>query len=447
MTSTFPVIFMIMITRKKPLQHPWKNCRRFSLFSVLLPQLLRKVPFIFLIFSGAVFLTLSALLTPLATQAGELPTINPYIQNGGYGLSSNGKIIFSKNLRTSFIPASTIKLITSLAALEILGPDYRFSTRLFLDKDSNLHILGSGDPFLVSEKVNTIAQLINEKGITEIQDIVLDDSAFFLEGPTKGSGGSINPYDAQCTALGVNFNTVPLRVLKNAKIQSLEPQTPFLPLMGQIGKELPSGRHRANIGAFPAQGNLSNTLLYCGQLFKALLQKQGVKIKGVIKHGRVQQGTPLLLNYIATETVHDLVQSALLSSNNFMANQLYLAVGMKQYGPPATWEKGQKAMNIFIQNTLGLSPAQVIMVEGSGLSINNRITPEALLLVLEKFRPYATLMPEKYGVLMKSGTLQQSGVFSYAGYITKDNSKNPFVILLNQPKNTRDKILNILYQQ
>ena len=416
-------------------------------FSVFFSQLLRKLIPVVQVFSGAVFLSVTFLSIPLTIQAGEIPGIQKYIQNGGFGLSRNGQIIFSKNLQTRFIPASTIKLITSLAVLEILGPDYRFSTTLFLDKNANLYIVGSGDPFLVSEKIDTIAQLIREQGITEIQDIILDDSAFLLEGPTEGSGNSANPYDAQCTALGVNFNTLPLRVLHSAKVQSPEPQTPYLPLMGQIAKELPSGRHRVNVEAFPQQEHLPNTLLYCGQLFKAMLLKHGINITGSIKHDHVPLSTPLLLHYIATETVRDLIQATLLSSSNFMANQLYLAAGMKQYGPPATWEKGKKAMDTFIQNTLELSPAHVTIVEGSGLSINNRITPEAMLLVLEKFRPYASLLPKKYGVLMKSGTLKESGVFSYAGYITKGNSNSPFVILLNQKRNSRDKILNILYQQ
>ncbi len=410
-------------------------------------RLLRKRPSLFLVFFGAVFLSFFSLSIALTIQAGEIPRINKYLQNGGYGLSRNGKVIFSRNLQTRFIPASTIKLITSLAALEILGPDSHFRTTFFLDNNKSLYIVGSGDPFLVSEKIDTISQLIREQGITEIQDIILDDTAFSLEGPGPGSGNSINPYDAQSSALGVNFNTIPLRVFQDAKVQSLEPQTPYLPMMGKIGKDLSSGKYRANLGAFPQQGQLSNTLLYCGQMFQAFLQNNGITIKGTIKHGQVPKNTPLLLEYIATETIQDLVRATLLSSSNFMANQLFLAVGIKQYGPPATWEKGREAMDLFIQNILGLSPAQITMVEGSGLATENRITPQAMLSVLEEFRPYIALMPKKYGVLVKSGTLKESGVFSYAGYITKGNTTSPFVILLNQKTNSRDKILTVLYQQ
>ena len=399
-----------------------------------------------LLFSGVLSVTLSLFL-PSSSHCAEIPRLNSYIDNGGYALSnSDGRLLYSKNLQTPFIPASTIKLVTSLAALEILGPTYRFSTTLFLDREANLTIRGSGDPFFVSEKIDAIARLIKEQNITEIQDLVLDDSAYDQVGATEGSANSTNPYDAPATALGVNFNTVPLRILHKAKIQSPEPQTPYLPLMGHIGKVLPSGTHRVNIEAFPPMGELPNTLLYCGQLLTALLQKHGVHVKGTIRHGRVSAETSPLLTYTAQETVRDLVRASLLSSSNFMANQLYLAVGARQYGYPATWDKAQKAVGEFIETKLGLSTSQIRMVEGSGLAPANRVTPEAMLQVLETFRPHSSLLPTKYGVLMKSGTLRKSGVFCYAGYIPVGDSHNPFVIFLNQKKNTRDTILTTLYK-
>ena len=388
-------------------------------------------------------------LLPAICHAQELPKANKYITNGGYALSKNGKTVFSKNLKKRFIPASTIKLVTSLAALEILGPDYHFSTWIYFDKKRKiLYIKGSGDPYLVSEKVRKITLDIASKGIVEISDIVLDDSSFALEHKkTKGSDNSTNPYDAVCSALAVNFNSLPLKVLHKAKVRSPEAQTPYLKIMGQIGKELTSGYHRVNVDAFPQRASLSNGLLYCGQLFKALLRENGVTITGNIKHGDVPLNTPLLHHYIANESVSDLVQRCLLSSSNFMANQLFLALGANVYGFPATWRKGQKTMNAFIHNSLGLSDNQIHMVEGSGLSMENLVSPEAMILILNKFKPFASLIPIKYGVRMKSGTLRKSGVFCYAGFIRKEKSYNTFVVLLNQKRNGRDKILKILYRQ
>ncbi len=412
--------------------------------AISLPKLLRKEIYVA---SGAVFFLIISLLLPLSGQTEELPAVQKYISNGGYALSKNGQIVYSKNLKTTFIPASTIKLVTSLAAIEILGPDHRFKTRFYLDGQSNLYIQGFGDPLFVSEKIEKITEIIAEQGITEIHNIILDDSAFALKKKTDGSENSTNPYDAQCTALGVNFNTLPLQVIHSAKVKSAEHQTPYLPIMGLIGKNLSTGYHRVNLNAFPDTGLIANTLLYSGQLFQALLEKQGIRVSGKIQHATVPTDIPLLLNYIADETVSNLVESCLSSSSNFMANQLYLAVGVKQFGLPATWEKSQKAINRFIQNSLKLTDTQIRMTEGSGLSSKNRISPEAMILVLRKFRPYIKLMPIKYGVKMKSGTLSKSGVFCYAGYFTDKSKNNPFVIMLNQHKNRRDQILKLLYHQ
>lgn len=414
--------------------------------SIVAQKLLRKIHYS--IFSGAVLFFFVSLFLPCLSQSGELPKLRKYISNGGYALSTNGKTLFSKNLTTPFIPASTLKLVTSLAALEILGPDHFFSTYIYRDTQGTLYVKGSGDPFLVSEKIRTIARLIAEKGVTEINDIILDDTAFALEHLiTDGSINSSNPYDVGCTALGVNFNTVPLKVLQHAKVESPESQTPYLRIMGSIGKNLNSGFHRVNVDAYPRQSKLANNLLYFGQLFQTLLEEQGIMVKGTIKQGVVPQETKLLLQYTAEETTGDLVKSCLLSSNNFMANQLYLAIGVKQYGSPATWKKSQKALTAFIHNSLGLRNQHITMVEGSGLSMKNRITPEALLVVLEQFKPYASLLPIKYGVVMKSGTLRKSGVFCYAGLIHRGKDTSCFVILLNQKQNNRDKILKVLYHQ
>lgn len=398
-------------------------------------------------FFGAVFLFVFFLSAPHLVVASEIPAIQKYIQNGGYALAKNGKILYASELKTPFVPASTIKLVTSLAALKILGQDFRFQTTFFIDKEQNLIIQGFGDPLLVSEKITRITQRIADLGISEIHDIILDDHAFALDSATDGSTGSKNPYDVNNSALAVNFNTLPLNVYRRAKIQSPEAQTPYIPLMGQIGANVSSGYHRVNVDAFPRQGELSNSLRYCGELFQALLKKQGINVKGTIRHGKRTEGSQLLLNFTASETVEELIESCLLSSNNFMANQLYLALGVKRFGYPATWQKSRLAMLEFIADVLQLRPNQITMVEGSGLSNNNRITPEALLVVLEHFRSHASLIPIKYGTRMKSGTLTKSGVFCYAGYIPNGRISSTFVILLNQKRNRRDQILKILYRQ
>ncbi len=174
--------------------------------------------------------------------------------------------------------------------------------------------------------------------------------------------------------------------------------------------------------------------------------QHGIEITGSIKRGQVPIQAVPLLSFKASETVSELIESCLLSSNNFMANQLYLALGSKKYGFPATWKKAKRVMDDFIVSELHLTTQQITMIEGSGLSEKNRITPEAMIQVLERFRSHASLIPIKYGTRIKSGTLSKSGVFCYAGYIPNGRENGSFVIFLNQNSNRRDQILKLLYR-
>jgi len=408
---------------------------------------LKLLPKLTLSFGGAVFLFLLFFSSNSSSFAGEIPAAKKYIKNGGYALAKNGKTLYSSALKTPFIPASTIKLVTSLAALKILGQDFRFHTKFFLDAEQNFIIQGFGDPFLVSEKVTRIAERLVTLGLTDIEDIILDDSAFDLESVPEGSTGTKNPYDVNCSALAVNFNTLPLKVYQDAKVRSPENQTPYIPLMGWIGKKLKSGYHRINVDAFPQHRNISNSLRYTGELFETLLAKQGINVSGNIRHGKKPKNARLLLDLHYSPPVKEIIRQMLLYSNNFMANQLYLALGVKHFGYPANWLKSRLVMRNFINQELHLNEKQIIMVEGAGLSDRNRITPEAFIIILEHFRPHVSLIPVKYGTRMKSGTLNKTGVFCYAGYIPDGKHSRSFVILLNQKQNRRDQILKLLYRQ
>ncbi|MDT8334818.1 MAG: D-alanyl-D-alanine carboxypeptidase, partial [Desulfurivibrionaceae bacterium] len=117
-------------------------------------------------------------------------------------------------------------------------------------------------------------------------------------------------------------------------------------------------------------------------------------------------------------------------------------LGAESYGYPATWEKGRKAIREFIEKDPQLAAAAITVTEGSGISRENRLTVRAMLRILELFKPHARLLPEKDGVLLKSGTL--TGVYSYAGYLDNHGKPAGFAIILNQNRNTRDEILKIL---
>ncbi|MDP3478352.1 MAG: D-alanyl-D-alanine carboxypeptidase/D-alanyl-D-alanine-endopeptidase [Desulfoprunum sp.] len=366
------------------------------------------------------------------------------ISHGGYAVTAHGAILRSHNMDVAFVPASTIKLVTCLAALKTLGADYRFKTTFFLDRNHNLTIKGSGDPYLTSDAVSQIAEELARQGLKQIRDIALDGSAFSVKDPADGTENSQNPYDAANGALAVNFNSIPITVLADHTVISGEQQTPRLPIMQEIGSRLAPGTYRLNSESFPARNPLPATLRYTGELFKAMFERQGIKVTGKIIAARTAGGMQPFFTYTSEKPVEDLVRSCLQYSNNFLANQLFLACGAERHGWPATWQKGRKAMQAFINTTWPKDKQAIIMIEGSGLSRKDQISPAAMLAVLETFKPYADLLKSKDGIPLKSGTM--ADVYCYAGYFPHDNDTDPFVIMLNQRENSRDELLALLRQ-
>ena len=378
---------------------------------------------------------------PGLLHAGQNNTASPLVSQGGYALAPNGRITAAKNSEAPFVPASTLKIITSLAALDILGPDYRFPTRIFRDHEGNLYIQGSGDPFLLTENITGIVQKIRDAGVQEIGNLIVDESAFAVDSLTDGCDNTTNPYDAWNSGLAVNFNAIAIRVAPDRTVAADDPKVPFLPMMQAIGATLPPGHHHVNVNAFAATGTLSNTQRYTGELFAALMEREQIAIKGKIMAGQTPAAATPILTYSSEKTVREMIQQCLKYSNNFIANQLFLACGAARFGTPATWDKGRAALRSYIKEELKLPETETVMIEGSGLSHQNRITPRAMITALQKFAPYKELLPVKNGIPLKSGTL--TGVYCYAGYLPQQKGA-PFVILLNQTQNNRDEILQIL---
>jgi len=392
----------------------------------------------------AVLFSCLTLKAPGLLYAGQEPPTalaTNYIHQGGYALAMNNQIIDAENSEVPFVPASTLKIITSLAALTILGPDHRFATRIFQDDQDNLYIQGNGDPFLLTENIRTIVQKLHDSGLRRINNLILDESAFAIGSQADGNDNTTNPYDAWNSALAVNFNAIAIRVNPDRSVSPDDPKVPFLPMMQKIGAALPPGHYHVNVNAYPTTGNLSNTQRYTGELFAALMDRQQIQIRGKLLVRQTPADAIPLLTCWSEKTVAEMLRLCLKYSNNFVANQLFLACGSDRFGAPATWDKAREAIRIFIGENLEVSASELVMVEGSGLSRQNRITPRAMILALQKFAPFKDLLPVKNGIPLKSGTL--TGVYCYAGYIPQQEDV-PFVILLNQPQNNRDELLRIL---
>jgi D-alanyl-D-alanine carboxypeptidase/D-alanyl-D-alanine-endopeptidase (penicillin-binding protein 4) len=372
-----------------------------------------------------------------AEPAGQKLNINKLVHQGSYALSRDGHILTSFNEDIPFVPASIIKLATAVAALEIMGPQYRFETRFYVD-DTTLFIKGFGDPFLISEEVEGIVNRLRERGLSRVSRIVVDQGAFLLQTPAQGSSDTDNPYDARNSGLAVNFNTVNIVVDEDGRVESAEPQTPTLPVMKILAQGISAGVYRRNI---VVGGDDSLSWKYAGQLFQAFMQQQGIADRVIIKAGRVADGNEPFFTFYS-RPLTEMIGPLMRYSNNFIANQIFLACGARKYGFPATWEKGKKAVAEFFKQTYNLDTESFTMVEGSGLSRRNRVTARSMLVVLEAFKPYVQLLPQINNVYVKSGTL--TGVYSYAGYFPAKGKMDSVVLILNQQQNTRHALLKEL---
>ena len=338
-------------------------------------------------------------------------------------VDENKQVLHTKNAEHPYIPASTIKVLTSLIALEHWGGNYRFKTDFYYDPVMNsLWVKGYGDPYLVSEEIDIIVNKIKREGISELDGISVDNSYFSKAISIDGQGNSLNPYDASLGATAANFNTINIRVY-NDTVSSSETQTPLTPLANKLAKGLDIGTHRINLG------NAEYGSRYFAELLKAKLNLSEIPTDAFFQSGNIPDTAVLLFTHQNSNTLEQVIRSMLEFSNNFIANQLFLALGADIYDSPADTNKSQDVVKEYIKNYFNWTDH--IVIEGAGLSRQNRLSAQQLIDVLNKFKPYRHLLPSQTDdIFAKSGTL--NNVSTYAGYINRNDYWTPFAIMINQ---------------
>jgi len=349
----------------------------------------------------------------------------------------DGTEIYSINKTRPMIPASTLKLLTSLTALKTLRPSHRFHTLVAHDpKTHRLFVKGFGDPMFISEEVKRMGdEIIAAFHPDQISSIVIDASFFSPRIAIPGTGGSNNPYDATTGALCANFNTFHFKWSQSVKaFTSAEPQTPFLDLFKTDIQ---------NSGLKQGRILLSEPLrrIYPGLLLAYFLRERQIPVTGKAINGPFCSACTPVMKFESDFTLDQVVEKLLAFSNNFMANQIMLAMGAGAFGPPATLDKGVKVLKKFAEKRLFLQ--DIKLVEGSGLSRRNRISPSQMVIILKAFKPYHRLLRQEGNDFFKTGTL--SDVRSRAGYLMGEDGKlYPYVIMLNDTQKGVERILREL---
>ena len=338
-------------------------------------------------------------------------------------IDAKGNELVAQNADEPFVPASVTKIVTAWLAMEVLGGDYRFETRFYLDDKRELYVRGGGDPFLISEELAPLAtELVAAVGKEPITGIVLDASYYPSKLRIPGIEDTNESYNALNSALAVNFNTVSA-VRSGNKVHSAEKQTPITPLaITQFRLRGPKGTGRISLSQ-----DRTVSLQYAGELIAAFIAQAGGSVKGRISIGTVPKGAEPVYVHRQSRTLSQILRELLRASNNYIANQVFLEIGGHRLGGPVSLEKSLKVANEMLA-AHGLAAA-IHLEEGSGISRDNHFTARGLAKVLELFAPHADLLHGRDGGMNKTGSLE--GVRTLAGYAdTASHGRVRFVISL-----------------
>ncbi|WP_421953818.1 D-alanyl-D-alanine carboxypeptidase/D-alanyl-D-alanine endopeptidase [Polaromonas sp.] len=331
-------------------------------------------------------------------------------------------------------PASVMKLVTTYAALDTLGPDFTWKTKITLDGNlaggllnGNMIVQGGGDPKLVVERLQALLMQVQANGARAIRgDIVLDRSAFATPAidPGEFDGEPLRPYNAQPDALLINFKSLVMTFtpdIPNARaLVRFEP-----PLAGvQVADTVPlvragrCGDWRSELRASMDNPNridfLGSYSSACGEKvwpsayadpasFAARAMEGSWRQLGGLMTGSVRDASPQELAMLRkTGTLSgdraaaqfespslpllEIVRDVNKYSNNIMAQHLFLTLGLNTNPGQAksgTLEAGRAALSAWWQKRLaGATPP--VMDNGSGLSRNERITAASLSALLQQ---------------------------------------------------------------
>ena len=387
-------------------------------------------------------------------------------------------------------PASAIKLVTTYAALELLGPAFQWVTEAYAAGAlsdgvlaGDLVLKGRGDPKLTLENFWLLLRNLRARGLREIRgDLVLDrtyfaandhDPARFDEQPTR-------PYNTGPDALLVNFKAVRLTFVPDSETRLVrilaEPALPQVQIVNRLAlvdgpcgdwvsrlkvdaqggsaatRLTFSGRYAASCGERERSYSVLPHAHYVLGLFRELWRELGGTFTGTVRDGMVGADARPIAS-VESPALAQVVRDMNKFSNNVMARQLFLTLGAEGAGEPATPEKSDRVIREWLAGK-GLSVPELILENGSGLSRMERIGARNLgLLLLSSFR--SPVMPELIASLplaavdgtmkkrlsdadvagqahIKTGSL--TGVRSIAGYVLDAQGRRLVVVsMVNHP--------------
>ena len=327
--------------------------------------------------------------------------------------AASGRVLASHDSERRLVPASNMKLITSVAALRVLGRDFEFRTELQFD-DANTRLIvrgggdpGFGDPRLLEEMSLTPEQFVDKwveaaaaVGVEQFDEIVVDDRVFDREWvhPSWPVEQLNRWYCAQVA--GVNFHTNCLEVYLTpggagrAADLRVQPDSPWLGI-GNKTETVTRGRHTpwasrvlgtneitmrgdVRFSGEPVEVTLHDVPVYFAELLAHRLKIAGVGVGSVRRVGENEELEGRAIHVVRTP-MSTVLRRINVNSQNMYAEALLKRMGAEVTGPPGSWNGGCAAMRSVIVDRLGPGLAQQAGVaDGSGMSRDNRLTAALL---------------------------------------------------------------------
>ena len=369
----------------------------------------------------------------------------------------SGASLFRYNADQALSAASITKLTTTYAVLKLLGVNYKFNTEIFADKTlhesaaddnigdvGNLYIRGYGDPSLVNEILWDWTNSIKELGVTEVANIVIDDS-LFIE-PRKALGWE--SYNSGLSATSFNFNSYSFEISPTAaKKPALISVSPGLPMvienhvttgsktkismsyvpfpktkqqpdssgftkLGTIGKLVFKGTIKEKGNPFVGYRSFPDDLTnYYGSAFAHFLKLNGIKVTGGVYKGTIPQKATRIHTF-KSKLLADILSDLNKFSNNIIASQLIYAIGQDSNGY-FYFDLGLKRLANVLQAT-GIEPGTYSIVDGSGLDRENKLSANhvsKVLLATARDQSIAPTFMNSLARFKDTGTLSKRSVF------------------------------------
>lgn len=401
--------------------------------------------------------------------------------------TTRGTVLYSRNADEEFMPASNFKLLVGSAALQRLGTGFAYVTTLAADAAAsgdvihgNIYLHGGGDALLTAKDLDDAAATVASRGIKRIEgDLVTDPSRY--DSQRYGYGWSWDDlpyyYAPVVSALELEDGTVHMTFAPgpSAGVQSVLrvwPQSSAYTLDNQLITGPDKSKDTSDfarlwdqprtiqvIGNYPLTAKESGEVSpavpdpesYAGDVLARALAAHGITVTGTVRHGKMSASANPLWSH-DSEKMPQLLADFWYPSDNLMGELFLKELGVAQAGEPGADDNGRAFEQSYLRS-IGVDPNTVTISDGSGLSQYDRITPRALLMILQADwnGPNRQLVLDALPVSGVRGTLKSSyvgtpaekAVFAKTGSIshvrtisgfvrTKTHGAVTFSLLINQ---------------